>query len=395
MQNLETLIDAVSKVVDKKAQNIVNTANKHTVKQGDNLSKIAKQYNTTVEILETLNPAVKSGLSIGQQLIISNGKIAKTYNGTKTNYSDENLDYIFASLKKFAAVHKMPYAWVLKVGSIWHRYKKYVNTNVDILDNSWKKFDAIKNYDPVNNSATTVYNFTIPGQTSATTMVLETTNIIPTFPMGSTSLQTIINTGFYPKLINDFNVFYQGYNVYTGYTSSDIQKGFTEGVKLTYVPEAVINDVIGTTTGNSKTTSVIPWSVSIVSDYGQYMYVLPSHGGLINQTKDECFDTTGKMVYEVTGNTSMYNGSVRLFWSSPNYGYFDTEKVVKPEPIYYLKQIFSGQSEQENFSINGVFSDYSKMSEIFSILDRDALDKLDKALENATQVSLHNSTQVC
>ena len=299
----------------------------------------------------------------------------KTYNGTTSNYSDEDLDYIFASLKKFAAVHKVPYAWVLKIGSIWHRYKKYINTNVDILTNSWKDFDAKLNYDPVNNSATTIYNFTIPGQASATTMVLETNNITPT--LGGNSVQTIINTGFYPKLINDFNVFYQGYNVYTGYTNSDIQNGFNEGIKLTYVPEAVINNVVGTPTGDSKTISVIPWSVSIVADYGQYIYVLPSHGGLINQTKNECFDNTDKLTIEVTGNTSMYNGSVRLFWTSPNYGYFDNSKVIKPDPIRYLKQVFSGQKSQENFSINGVLTDYTKMSEIFSIFDRDSLDEFE------------------
>jgi hypothetical protein len=301
----------------------------------------------------------------------------KTYNGNQSNYSDESLDYIFASMKKFAALHKVPYAWVLKIGSIWHRYKTYVNTNVDILNNCWKDFDYVTNYDPVSGKTSTVYNFTIPGQTSATTMVLESVDVIPSYPIGATSVQTIINTGFYPKLINDFSVFYQGYNIYTGYTSSDIQNGFSKGVKLNYVPEAVINNVVGTTTGNSKTISVIPWSVSLTTDYGQYSYVVPSHGGLINQTKNECFDNLDNIVYQVTGNTSMYNGSVRLFWPAPNYGYFDNSKVVKPDPIRYLKQVFASQSSQENFSINGVLTDYTKMSEIFSVFDRDALDNFE------------------
>ena len=313
----------------------------------------------------------------------------KNYTGNQSVYSDESLDYIFASMKKFAALHKVPYAWVLKIGSIWHRYKKYVNTNVDILDNCWKNFDYVKNYDPVSGKTSTVYNFTIPGQVSPTTMVLESTEVAPSYPLGSTSVQTIINTGFYPKLINDFNVFYQGYNVYTGYTSADIQKGFNDGILLNYVPESVINNVIGTTTGNSRTTSVIPWSVSIVADYGQYIYVLPSHGSLINQTKDECFDKTNKLVYQVSGNTSMYNGSARLFWSAPNYGYFDNSKVIKPDPIRYLKQVWNGQSDQENFSINGVLSDYTKMSEIFSVFDRNSLDEFEKEFLNFS-ISIYN-----
>ena len=341
------------------------------------------QEGVANSINQDANPYVSSAYLFINSLPLSTLREKyKTYTGNDTNYSDENLDYIFASMKKYAALHKVPYAWILKIGSIWHRYKKYITTNVDILDNCWKKFDAVKNYDPVNNSASTVYNFTMPGQVSPTTMVLETTKLIPTTPIGSNITETIINTGFYPKLINDFNVFYQGYNVYTGYTSSDIQSGFNEGILLNYVPEAVINNVMGATTGNSRTISVIPWSVSIVADYGQYIYVLPSHGGLINQTKNECFDTSDNLVYQVTGNTSMYNGSVRLFWGSPNYGYFDNSKVIKPEPIHYLKQIFSGQEAQENFSINGLSKDYTKISEIFSVFDRDALDNFETEFLN-------------
>ena len=38
----------------------------------------------------------------------------KTYeNGATTD-----LDYIFATIKKFGAIHKVPYAWILKIGSI-------------------------------------------------------------------------------------------------------------------------------------------------------------------------------------------------------------------------------------------------------------------------------------
>ena len=46
----------------------------------------------------------------------------------------------------------------------------------------------------------------------------------------------------------------------------------------------------------------------------------------------------------------MYNGSVRMFWVAPNYGYFDINKVVKPTPIKYLKQVFNitGDTKQEN-----------------------------------------------
>ena len=311
----------------------------------------------------------------------------KNYTGNETNYSDESLDYIFASMKKFAAVHKVPYAWVLKIGSIWHRYKKYVNTNVDILTNCWKNFDYVNNFDPVTNSKTKTYSIILPGQTGTTTIVLE--QYLTATTVGGISYNTTINTGFYPKLINDFNVFYQGYNIFTGYTNSDIQKGFTDGLVMTYVPEAVINNVQGIPTGYNINNRVIPWSVSVNGDYGQYKFVFPSNGSVVNQTQSECFNILGQMIEDVSGNTSMYNGSVRLFWTAPNYGYFDNAKVSKPEPIYYLKEIFSGQSAQENFSINGKSINYTKMSEIFSVFDRDALDQFENEFLNFS-ISTYN-----
>jgi len=41
-------------------------------------------------------------------------------------------NYIFATLNKFSSIHKLPYLMILKYGSIWHRYKKYENDNIDI-----------------------------------------------------------------------------------------------------------------------------------------------------------------------------------------------------------------------------------------------------------------------
>lgn len=45
-------------------------------------------------------------------------------------------DYVFATLNQIGAVHQMPYSWILRYGSIWHRYKTWVKTGVDILDST-------------------------------------------------------------------------------------------------------------------------------------------------------------------------------------------------------------------------------------------------------------------
>jgi hypothetical protein len=100
---------------------------------------------------------------------------------------------------------------------------------------------------------------------------------------------------------------------------------------------------------------------------------MPSQGSLLNQTKNECFKLDTLKI-EVNSNQAMYDGSVRLFWGAPNYGYFDNSKVKKPSPFDYMKHVFSGQSQQENFSINGDDNDYSKISEMLSVFEKNVLD---------------------
>ena len=294
----------------------------------------------------------------------------KTYTGSESTYSVKDLDYIFATLKKFGAIHKLPYAWLLKIGSVWHRYKTYVETGTDILSESWSGFSYTKNYDPVTNSPQRVYPLTIDG--AQIDVVLEKNTSL------GLETSTLINTGFYPKLINDFNVFYQGFEIYSGYTDSDIQLGFSSGVTLNYVPEAIINLSEGFDPNSLKRDlRVIPWSVYVNTFDKQFSYIIPSQGSFINQTLNECFSGSGvntKLVYEVTGNTAMYDGSVRLFWTAPNYGYFDNSKVIKSSPTQYLKQVFSGKSDQENFSINGTTNEYTEISEMFSVFEKSVLD---------------------
>jgi hypothetical protein len=298
----------------------------------------------------------------------------KTYESN----SVKDLDYIFATLKKFGAVHKLPYPWILKIGSVWNRYKTFVETGLDIINTSWSGFSYVHNYDPVTNSASRNYGLTINGAQMDIVLEKNTTLGLET--------SSLINTGFYPLLINDFNVFYQGFQIYSGYTDTDIQNGFSSGVTLNYVPEAIINMPEGFDPNNPKRDlRVIPWSVYITTLDKTSSYIVPSQGALINQTSNECItEETNQLKYEITGNTAMYNGSVRLFWEAPNYGYFDINKVVKPTPLKYLKQVFNltGNTKQENFSINGVQDDYTEISEMFSVFEKEILDSFESEFLN-------------
>ena len=302
----------------------------------------------------------------------------KTDNG---GGSTTDLDYIFATMKKFGAIHRVPYPWILKYGSVWHRYKTFVETGVDIIDSSWSGFSYVDNYDPVTSNPAKDYSLTINGGNYD--IILEKNTTIPT--ISGTSTSSLINVGFYPKTINDFNVFYQGFMLYSGYTSADIQNGISSGLTLNYVDNAVIyktDNLLNSTATNGRDITVIPWSVYVKTLDNNNFFLMPSEGSIINQTDNECFKYSGEQTIEITGNTAMYNGSVRTFWEAPNYGYFDINKVVKPTPLQYLKEIFSGQSIQENFSINGDTSGYTEISEMFSVFEKDVLDKFEEEFLN-------------
>ena len=116
--------------------------------------------------------------------------------------SVNTLSYIMPSFKKFGAVHELPYSWILKYGSIWHRYKTFKDTGVDILDNVWTNTDYIRNYDPFNQSPLTTYQITVNGQLY--NIVLDAD-----YTLGLNT-QTRITTGFYPKLFDDFSIFLKG-----------------------------------------------------------------------------------------------------------------------------------------------------------------------------------------
>jgi len=147
---------------------------------------------------------------LGAYLFLNSLPLATLREKYKTNsgQATTDLDYILSTMKKFGAVHKLPYSWILKYGSIWHRYKIYKETGVDILDEVWQDFNYKKNWDPANSATTYTYNLTIDG--TPRNLVLDNTTGTP--PL------TDINTGFYPQLIDDFNVFLQGLKLFSGQT---------------------------------------------------------------------------------------------------------------------------------------------------------------------------------
>jgi hypothetical protein len=122
-------------------------------------------------------------------LFINSLPLASLKEKYKTLGATNDLDYIASCFKKFGAIHKMPYAWVLKMGSIWYRYKTYKTTGVDFLDSAWTNFDYKVNFDPITSSDTKTYKFEFDGVKEITLQNTTSVN------------NPKIQTGFYPKLM--------------------------------------------------------------------------------------------------------------------------------------------------------------------------------------------------
>jgi hypothetical protein len=319
-------------------------------------------------------------------LFINSLPLATLREKYKTNGASSDLDYIASCFKKFGAIHKMPYAWVLKMGSIWYRYKTYKNTNVDILSSAWTNFDYKTNFDPITSSDTKTYTFKFDN-------VLPNEVTLQSVSGNTTKLQT----GFYPKVINDFNVFYNGYDLYSGYTDTEIQSSVDGGVKVFNFNTSNINTSSSTIAPTVQSLNIQTWSVILPNGIADLTsnstacnpnnnttsdtyYVVPSFGSQFNQVNNECI-VNGQSVCQFADNTSIYNGSVRLLWSSPNYGYFDNSQIAKPQPDSYVNKITTGSTQQASFKLL-MDGDYSNIEEIFSVFDKSILDKLEQEFLN-------------
>ena len=301
----------------------------------------------------------------------------KKLNGTNT----EDLDYIASCFKKFGAIHKLPYAWILKLGSNWHRYKRFKEGGVDILNSAWSNFDYITNYSPIQSAVTQNYKFTYKEKVSAT----ESKTINYDFVLQSQQNNQInMTVGFYPKVINDFNYFYTGFDLYSGYTNTEIQSSVDLGMKVFSFQNSTIQGTQQGQTLSLSTLSVLLPQVTIEDGKpcqtnqtsGVEYFVVPSFGSQVNQTLYECFTgltTTKSTLIPVTSNPSVFNGSVRSLWAAPNFGYFDANQIAYPNYESYLNIIESEQSSQSPMSLLNV-NEYSKIEEIFSVFDKRVLD---------------------
>jgi len=305
----------------------------------------------------------------------------KTYENNTTT----ELDYIYSTLNKFSSIHSLPYPFILKYGSLWHRYKTWKLTGVDFLSGVSQNVDYSELYDPVTSAKTKTYEIPWVGSSGLTTteIVMED-NQVPT----SAQTYSVMNLGFYPKFVEDFYYSLSQATLFTGYTNDDIQKANQNGLVFAKNTNSIITKLPGYLPSNpGRSLTVNNWYQYIDLENnpdfgfneettgltGSYL-LIPSAGGIpVNETLYQCFQTgTGTQILEVTGNTSVYNGSIRSFWGAPNFGYLNMSGSPLPTPDQYFKNITSN-SVQDSFNFNST-GDYDYLEEIFGVFSADVLD---------------------
>jgi len=208
------------------------------------------------------------------------------------SYEEENL--IGPTLKKFSGVHNLPYAFILKYGSIWHRYKKYIETGVDILVDSsggqtatFDNFNYTQNYDPLTLDVNKEY--LIGNDTDSNSISLKMRNQSSTSGPNPIDVLTM-NIGFYPKLIDKFHYFLGNTNFFDNYSQSNILSKTQSGDLICIKSSA--GSVIGKSNylygGPNSQLNIFAWSVFTKNDDGAYC-IIPSYGSNIKQYYYEIF----------------------------------------------------------------------------------------------------------
>ena len=319
-----------------------------------------------------LNPHTSLGYLILNGLPFSTlHEYIKTYDGSTTN----NEGYLFASLTKFSAIHKIPYLWILKYGSIWYRYKKKIQDNVDVLDEVWNDVNYLDLYDPISQNANKNYIIDTLSQNDYV-YYLNRTNQSAQSDIENISL----NVGFYPKLINEMYYLFTKKDVITSYPNNIKNVLNDIGVKVDNLNNSskYFSNEQNTIT-NNQSINLQNWFQYIningnidFENNQDKVLIIPSCGFMnYNQSVLELSDNLGNLTKPLISNSSFYNGSVRGLWGGANFGYFDHTNLQKPDSDQYLK------FNETSFGFTNDKTKYDSIEDIFSCFSLEQLNEFE------------------
>ena len=291
-------------------------------------------------------------------------------------------DYISQLFNQMPALHTVPITLLLKVGSIWWRYKKRVRTGFDPLSDIWWNLGKVSTipgatgtrniYDNVTNNLTTTYNVTLAGNPYN----YQTQKSVA-------GVGNFLQVGVYPLIVDAINYITTSSNNYFNMGGGQVLNTLSSSIPLT-IEE---NNVLAFTSGDNtkvKFYDVYADSSTIAPGMGvkfndtvepsKYYILYPSSGGL--RRTDASLYNTNTLFAGATplnaGNTQpIHNGACRLIWDISNYGHFENQTF--PTAIEYLKKINPESDKQSAWSLNGD-ANYSTIQELRGVFGKDELD---------------------
>ena len=271
----------------------------------------------------------------------------------------ERGNYISEIFNQIPALHDLPIAFLLKIGSIWWRYKTAVQTNAivpngDPLISIWNDTGNIVGmpgasgpgyvYEP--NTSSINFPYVVTNTSDGTTYNL----------ISEDTVNNSMQVGLYPLLIDAFHYIATDSTILTtfpGTTNPVFEMNFA-GVQLDIEDNTTIAhiDNVGT---QIKFYDVFLQSDKITSPGmgvnfnnqpipSKYYILYPCSGGL--------GDTTAKYYENLFNNASLHNGAARVLWGLSNYGYFSHDPAYRAGPDRHTKLINPEAEDQEAWSFS-------------------------------------------
>jgi len=293
--------------------------------------------------------------------------------------SSEFGNYISQMFNQLPALHEVPVALLLRVGSVWWRYKNMVRSttgNVDPLSSIWGNVGQFGTIAPYNIGPAYIYDEV--NQVLDPTVALQPPYAFK--DMGVTyqysseqNVNNIMQVGVYPALVGALHFIATDSTSYintgSGANLNDIISpsapltitnntgiGFTSpgGTQVqfydVYMDSAtIINKNVGVQYNNSEEPK-------------QYYILYPSSGGL-GETDANTYNTP------VMNNTAIHNGATRLLWGTSNYGYFEHKAGYKGTPNQYIKKVNPNKTQQTSweFKDDGNYSTIEELRGVFNV----------------------------
>ena len=310
--------------------------------------------------------------------------------------------YVAQAIKQLAGYHELPYAFILKIGSLWWNYKNAPVINDRVFGglgsgdggglgndgamrcNEWYVDQAFAN-------GFGWYDYKYDG------------NIIPGLNT------TEVTLGFWPRLIDVVHTMVTGKSILPTVGNwtpvADVNAMFTGIVGIHLIKEEDLffhkdgldynfyTTFIDSTTIGTKGLD----DVDAITD--PYYILYPSAGALVNSDLSFMGDNI---------NTAGFDGSARFLWAGAGYGAFD---VTQPGTVplkygamygrvpksHYTKRIDTSTAQQQAWNINNTdnnITGYDDFTELLSVFPKQVLDEFEKQFLNFSEPQNPDATIV-